>query len=164
LTIVWDGSVGVDVHDGAAAEVRHRLADAAKRYDWPEVIALLREHPDLVNTTRPGGASLFAPLHQAAHGGAPVKVSEELVRLGAWRTLQNANGERPVDIAERRGNGKLAAILEPILKRHVPIGVLLKIQRRFHEVILERAAEQIRAEPARVPRRRFCLSATRPSA
>ncbi|GMA75570.1 hypothetical protein GCM10025880_19870 [Methylorubrum aminovorans] len=71
MSLVWDGITtrGV-VSEGSAAE-RHRLADAAKAYDWTTVLALLHEHPGLVNTTRPGGVSLFAPLHQAAHGNAP---------------------------------------------------------------------------------------------
>jgi hypothetical protein len=30
-----------------------------------------------------------------------VRVVERLIELGAWRTLQNTRGERPVDVAER---------------------------------------------------------------
>ena len=111
----------------------------------------LREHPNLVNTTRPGGGSRFAPLHQAAHGGAPPEVAEELILLGAWRTLQNVRGERPIDIAERRGHKHLLGVMEPRLKRYVPIGVLLKIQSRFHDVILGRAAEHVRSASLRLP-------------
>ncbi len=149
--IVWDGIVGADVLHGTDAEVRHELADAAKRYDWAGVIAILREHPALVNTTRPGGDSLFAPLHQAAHGGTSPDVAEELILLGAWRTLQNARGERPIDIAKRRGHKHLLGIMEPSLKRSVPIGILLKMQSRFHDVILGRAAELVRLAKLRLP-------------
>jgi hypothetical protein len=92
-----------------------------------------------------------APLHQAAHGGAPPEVAEELILLGAWRTLQNVRGERPIDIAERRGHKHLLGVMEPRLKRHVPIGVLLKIQSRFHDVILGRAAEHVRSASLLLP-------------
>jgi hypothetical protein len=143
LDIVWDGIVGADGLDRTDTEVRHNLADAAKRYDWARMMAILREHPTLVNTIRPGGSSRFAPLHQAAHGGAPLEFAEELIFLGAWRTLQNARGERPIDVAERRGRKHLLGVMEPRLKRHVPIGVLLRIQTLFHDVILSRAAEAL---------------------
>ncbi|MER0240377.1 hypothetical protein [Fulvimarina sp. MAC8] len=76
---------------------------------------------------------------------------ETLIRLGAWRTLQNANGERAVDIAVRRGHFHLVPVLEPDQKRRVPIGVLLRIQSLFHEVILGRAAQQVREAALRLP-------------
>ena len=151
MNIVWDGIVAADVLNGTEAEVRRELADEAKRYDWPRMMAILRKHPALVNTSRPGGGSLFAPLHQAAHGGAPPEVAEETILLGAWRTLQNARGERPIDIAERRGHKHLLGLMEPRLKRRVPIGVLLKIQSRFHDVILGRAAAQVESASLRLP-------------
>src|SRR5271169_2061140 len=75
MDAVWDGVV--------------RLADAARSYDWRRVFTILDEHQQLVNTTRPGGSSLYAALHQAAYGGAPTDVVLRLVELGAWRTLQN---------------------------------------------------------------------------
>lgn len=151
MDVVWDGIVGTDVLHGTEAAVRHELADAAKCYDWARAMVILREHPNLVNTTRPGGRSLFAPLHQAAHGGAPLAVVEELILLGAWRTLQNSQGERPIDIAERRGHKHLLSVMKPKLKRRVPIGVLLKIQSQFHEVIHGRAADQVRSAGLRLP-------------
>jgi len=55
----------------------------------------------MVNSTRPGGKSLYAPLHQAAYGDAPPEVVRRLIDLSAWRTLQNSHGERPLDIAAR---------------------------------------------------------------
>lgn len=84
------------------ADARSEFADAAKAYDWPRVFELVPENKDFINSCRPGGKSLFAPLHQAAYGGVPVDVVRRLVDLGAWRTLQNACGERAVDVAERR--------------------------------------------------------------
>jgi hypothetical protein len=122
-----------------------------KSYDWPRVLALLGEHQDLVNATRLGGSSLYASLHQAAHGGASIEVVQRLVELGAWRTLQNARGERPLDVAEKRAHFGLLSVLAPDLKRHVPLGVLLKMQFYFHAVIRERLAEHIIGYEPRLP-------------
>ncbi|QIJ76934.1 ankyrin repeat domain-containing protein [Methylobacterium sp. NI91] len=151
MSLVWDGitTEGV-VSEGSAAE-RHRLADAAKAYDWTTVLALLHEHPGLVNTTRPGGASLFAPLHQAAHGNAPPGVLEALIGLGAWRMLLNVRGERPVDVAERCGHGRAAEILRPVLRRRVPAGILAAMQAHFHAVIRGRADDLVRKASLRLP-------------
>lgn len=156
MQVVWDGLRHAGTMSREHLAVRHALADAAKCYDWPRVMEIVRSLPDLVNTARPGGGSLYAPLHQAAHGGASAGVVEELVRAGAWRTLQNARGERPLDVAERCGHHHLLGVLEPVLQRRVPTGVLLKIQAHFHAVILGRAktefnVEVLREEGLRLP-------------
>lgn len=151
MSVTWDGiTAGHALSEGHVA-VRHALADAAKTYDWPKVLALLEEHPSLVNTTRPDGGSLYAPLHQAAHGKAPQAVCEALIRLGAWRTLENARGERAVDVAERLGHDRLITILEPVRLSRVPFGVLRKIQDDFHTVIRGRADDLIREARLRLP-------------
>jgi hypothetical protein len=55
--------------------------------------------------------------------------------MGAWRTLQNSRGERPVDVADRQGHRHLLDVLAPQCKHYVPPGVLLRIQAFFHDVI-----------------------------
>lgn len=151
--LYWDGiaqaSEGLLSPD--LIQARHALADAAKRYDWRAVVELLEESPELVNTTRPGGASLFAPLHQAAYGNAPNQVIKDLVARGAWRTLENARGERPVDVAVRRGHNEAAAELEPRLVRVVPHGVLMKVQQHFHVVIRSEVAKLVDRHTLRLP-------------
>jgi hypothetical protein len=79
-----------------------------------------------VNCWRPSGASWYAPLHQAAHGDALIEIIRRLVDLGAWRTLRTKEGERPIDIARRKGHVHLSQILEPVYKRQVPIDTLQK--------------------------------------
>jgi len=115
------------------------------------VLAVVGDHKELINTTRPGGTSLYAPLHQAAHGGAPPELVVKLIGLGAWRTLQNGCGERAVDVAEKRGHTHLLGILAPELKRRVPIGVLLRMQSYFHAVIRGRAEKQVEECGLRLP-------------
>jgi hypothetical protein len=150
METIWDGVTRPETLTPEAAAVRQRLADAAKAYDWPRTLEIL-EQTRLVNATRPGGHSLYAPLHQAAHGGAPVEVIQRLLALGAWRTLRNAKAERPVDVARRRGHEHLVRILEPEFKRDVPLGVLLEVQQNFHGVIRGRAARLVEEHALRLP-------------
>jgi hypothetical protein len=151
MSIIWDGITQADVLREDASRMRHSLSDAAKNYDWPRVFELVAQEPALVNTTRLNGASLYAPLHQVAYGGAPVEVAQRLIGLGAWRTLQNARGERPVDVAERCGHRHLIKALTPDYKQHVPIGVLLKIQAHFHMVIRGRIDQELPNHGLRLP-------------
>jgi hypothetical protein len=148
---VWDGVTLAGTLKPEEAERRQRLADAAKAYDWQAVLALLAQHSQLINSTRPGGSSLYSVLHQAAHGGAPAGVVEQLLSLGAWRTLRTAQGERPLDIAERQGHTHLRGLLEPVLRHDVPLEALQQIQQHFHAVIRERADQFVREHALRLP-------------
>ncbi len=148
---IWEGLTHSETLGKEAVRRRQELAAAARDYDWQHVLALVSQNPDLVNATRPDGSSLYAPLHQAAHGGAPVEIVNKLIGLGAWRTLQNIRGERPVDVAERCGHRHLFGILAPDLKRWIPQGVLLKIQAHFHAVINGRAQMQVLEHKLRLP-------------
>jgi hypothetical protein len=146
------------------SEIRQKLAESAKQYQWEEVLALLTENPELVNTSRPGGRSLYAPLHQAAHGGAPVEVVQGLLDFGAWRSLRNAKNERPLDIARRCGHDHLLGILQPEYRRHVPQEILKEIQSRFHEVIRERAGHLVEQYSLRLPELEPLLEMENPKA
>ena len=148
---VWDGIVSSSALSEAENRVRHDLADAAKNYDWSHVLSILARHNNLINTTRPDGTSLYTLLHQAAHGGAPEPVVRSLLSLGAWRTLENSQGERPIDVAEKHGHAHLLNALAPDLKRHVPSGILLGMQEHFHAVINGRASELVRRAGLRLP-------------
>ena len=86
-----------------------------------------------------------------------------LLGLGAWRTLQNARGERPVDVAVRTGHLALVPVLEPDLHRTVPHGILLRIQALFHDVILGRAAEYVDEHALRLPELEPLLEMDQPS-
>jgi len=162
MNVVWDGITRAETLDECAANVRSALADAAKGYDWSLVCELVSDHNEWVNSCRPGGKSRYAPLHQVAHAGAPVEIAQLLIKKGAWRTLQNARGERPVDVAERKGHGHLVEVLEPVYQHRVPLGVLLKIQSHFHEVIWGRAERLVKAHALRLPELEPLLELHRP--
>lgn len=151
ISIVWDGITQSVLLTQEGQNLRQRLSDAAKNYDWTETLKILSKSPELINSTRLDGISLYAPLHQAAHGGAPVEVVKHLLKLGAWRTLQNAKGERPIDVAVRHQKQHLYSILNPRPRRHVPLGILLKIQQHFHDVIRGRIRELDHADTLRLP-------------
>lgn len=131
--------------------IRHAVADAAKSYDWPRLLDLLARHRGMVNVSRLDGKAWYAPLHQAAHGGAPVDVVERLIGLGAWRTLRNAAGERPVDIAGSRGHRHLLGTLEPVHVHRVPRETVLALQAHFHTVIRGRADKLVKEHALRLP-------------
>lgn len=162
MDIVWDGIMRSETLGDWAATARSSIADAAKAYNWQHVLELVSEHRGFANSCRPSGKSLFTPLHQAAHGGAPVEVVNRLIELGAWRTIQNARGERPVDVAERKGHHHLRDALEPVLKHRVPLGVLLKIQSHFHDVIRERIDLKLQEPELRLPELEPLLELERP--
>lgn len=151
MDTIWDGVTRTEDLNDDWARRRHALADAAKRYDWPRVLEMISEHRELANTTRPGGSSLYTPLHQAAHGGAKPEIVDQLLRLGAWRTVQNARGERAVDVAERCGHPHLLDVLAPVYRHTVPPGVLLTVQAHFHSVIRGRAEELVTRQQLRLP-------------
>lgn len=162
MDIIWDGITQSKSLNKDAANARFRIADAAKSCEWSTVFEILTEYSEFINSCRPSGESLFAPLHQAAYAGASTDIVRRLIELGAWRTLQNARGERAVDVAERRGHHQLRDILSPVLKHRVPIGVLLKIQSNFHEVIRGRIDRELPNNELRLPELEPLLELDRP--
>ena len=151
MDIVWDGITKAGTLKDWAAAARSALADAAKAYNWPRMFKLISEHTEFVNSCRPGGKSLFAPSHQAAHACAAIEVVHRLIELGAWRTLRNARGERPVDVAERQGHHHLVEVLKPVLKHRVPHGAIQRILSHFHKVIWRRIDRALPDHGLRLP-------------
>jgi len=148
---IWDGITKSMTLDDRSVKTRHELSNLAKAYHWPKMLKLLGEYPDLINTTRPDGQSLYTPLHQAAHGGASVEVVRQMIKMGAWRTIKNAKGEYPVDVAQKRKHHHLVSILKPEYKRSVSPQELRKIQNNFHTIIRERADHLVAKHALRLP-------------
>jgi hypothetical protein len=149
--LVWDGITRPTTPSDVTAEARQQLGECARRYNWKGVFEALEADSLLINSSRPGSASRYAPLHQAAHGGAPVDVVMRLIALGAWCGLRNAAGERPLDVARRRNHTHLLRILEP--PRHIDVApeVLRRIQVYFHAVIRVRAQHLVDEHALRLP-------------
>lgn len=162
MDIIWDGVTRSEALGEDAKNARIRLAEAAKSYDWLTVFDVLSKYREFVNSCRLDGNSLYAPLHQAAHAGASADIIHRLIELGAWRTLQNARGERAIDVAERKGHNQLRGVLSPVLRHQVPVGVLLKIQSNFHDVIRGRIDRELPNHQLRLPELEPLLEFERP--
>lgn len=162
MDIIWDGATHLGASGDSFVKTRSSLADAAKSCDWKSVFDLLAEHGECINSCRPGGKSWYTPLHQAAYSGAPLSVVQRLIKLGAFRTIENARGERPVDVAERNGHQHLLKVLEPALYHRVPAGVIRKIQSYFHEVIKGRIDAELPNHNLRLPELSPLLELQRP--
>lgn len=148
---IWDGITQESTLMPAGRAVRHALSNSAKTYAWDTVFEILEENPHFINATRLGGHSLYTPLHQAAHGGASISVVQRLVGCGAFRSLRNAKGERPVDIAKRIGHGEIARALAPDVHHEVQSTALRDLQDCFHGVIRERANQLVEEHSLRLP-------------
>ncbi|MCT7975843.1 ankyrin repeat domain-containing protein [Laspinema olomoucense] len=162
MTDKWDGIIKSKLLRDEEVAVRHQLADAAKGYNWKKTLEILNERPDLSNVTRPDGRALYTPLHQAAHGNAPVEVVQKMITIGAWRTLQNAEGERAVDIARKKKHQQLIELLEPVYITQFPHETLQKIQSHFHEIILGRVGGLVRDSGLRLPELKPLLEIAQP--
>ncbi len=160
--IVWDAITKPETLSVEALAERHAFADAARTYDWKKVEQLLEKNGALINTTRPGGTARYTVLHQAAHGGAPPAVVEQLIARGAWRTMRNAQGERPVDVARAQGHEHLLGLLEPACGRKVSASDLAAMQRHFHDVILALVGDLVQAQALRLPDLDFLLEVSEP--
>jgi hypothetical protein len=149
----WDG---VTLRSGYVAEivlVRDQLADDAKAGRWPDMLELLAEQHWWVNSSRLGGNSGYAPLHQVAWHGAKSFVVERLLALGAWRTLRTHKGLRAVDIAERRGHQHLMEILRPVPVHPVSEEVLNGLEQQLHLLISGRVPGLVTEHRLRLPQR-----------
>lgn len=134
-TCQWYGNPPLEDLSVESLAERNNVATAAKGGNWPELSGFLKNNPSLVNSIRPGGHSWFTPLHQAAYHNAPRAIALELIHLGAFRTLRNSSGERPVDIARKKGFNDCADLLEPEVRRPVDSLQLASIQELFHGLV-----------------------------
>lgn len=151
MSAKWDGITKSEVLGDNETAIRHNLADAAKAYNWNKTLEILNKRPDLINVTRPNGRSLYTPLHQAAHGNAPVQVVQQMVAMGGWRTLKNTSCQRPVDIARIKAHDQLIELLEPVYKIYVPYETLASIQKHFHAIIRGRVNDLVEKSGLRLP-------------
>lgn len=158
----WDGIVRRATSPGWAVGARVDLAVAAQAYDWWTVFDLIRQHPHFVNSSRPDDASWFSPLHQAADGGVVTEIANRLIAAGAWRGLRSSSGERPVDVARRRGHDHLLTALEPPRRTDVAGPVLEALQKQFHELIRQRMHEFEVTHELRLPELEVLLELERP--
>lgn len=134
----WIGRNDPDAFQQSYVEAAHAVADAARDYQWARLLDLLTHNPGRINAGRIAGSSGYAPLHQAAHGGAPVEVVQALLELGALRTLRTTAGEQALDIARQRGHQYLLDLLTPKPTLTFPAAKLAAVEAGVHQVIRDR--------------------------
>lgn len=141
----WSGVLDASALKAPVVASASRLADAAKNGDWDRVLAAVSgtDRSLTPNDWRPGGASLYTPLHQAAWHGAPLPVVERLIDMGAWRTLRTEKGQRALDIAAEKEHRQLLGILEPVIHRHVDPNSLDRLDLHLAALIETRIRPQI---------------------
>lgn len=130
----WDGvTLALSLLRGWG-EQRKEWSRVLQRGDWERALYLLRRgaSPNDWQLSRP---SRNSPLHWAAEGRAPVELVHAMIEHGGWRTLPNANGERPVDIAARKNYRHLVDVLSPVLRHTVNVADLATIQSHFHDMM-----------------------------
>jgi hypothetical protein len=158
----WDAVIRRATVPGWATGARIDLALAAQAYDWWAVFDLIRQHPHFVNSSRPDEPSWYAPLHRAADSGVVPEIANRLIAAGAWRALRTSAGERPVDVARRRGHDHLLAALEPPRRLDVAADVLDSLQKQFHELIRHRMRQFGITHELRLPELEVMLELERP--
>lgn len=135
----WPGATDRSHYSDATIDVGDRLADAAKHGAWQTVFAVLETNRGIdANRWRIGGQSFYTPLHQAAWHGAPLEVASRLLDQGAWRSLRDAEGKRPIDIARERNHHHL---LDALATAEPSVRELQKYQawdRHLDDLIRER--------------------------
>lgn len=136
---VWDGIARRESLSATDLAIRDRLADAARDGNWYVVLQLVHAHPALVNSPRPGGASGYAVLHQAAWHGVSADTVRLLKGYGAWSGLRASDGFRPVDIAAQRGHRRLADVLQPQVHHPLPPQTMGGLQQQLHRLLRYRA-------------------------
>ncbi len=151
-TLWWDGIL--DPNEIGAPPVRLEISDLSYRGDWPQLFSTLDDMVAYepfanINSTRLGGKSHFTPLHQAAWSGDAHAI-HGLINRGAWRSIRDADGNRPVDVYLARGHTNYTASLQPVPVHRVAERVVALLQERLN-FLLDAELLRWRTSPLRYP-------------
>lgn len=128
----WNGVPGTKQE---LSDLRRELAAGVERADWTGYFSTPAGNPRQVNLAYRDRGSWSTLLHEAVRLNAPLEFVRELVRLGAFRTVKNSQGLRPVDLASEKGFVHLVETLEPGPGQPVNSNRLEHIQELFHGLI-----------------------------
>lgn len=147
----WNGALTIAGMNGKLVSEWERVSGAVKEGNMSVVMSLLHENPDLVNAVYRKGRSWFTLLHWAAAIDAPKEFVGDLIDLGAFRTVRDSSGQRPADVAARRGLVILYDILEPKVIEHGEEERLALIQELFHGLVRAAMVAYKVRKPLRLP-------------
>lgn len=132
----WNGITNEATLRGGWGQQRREWNAALESSDWSKVLGIIDKQGANPNEWQLSGPllnpSLNTALHMVADGGAPLEVATALVELGGWRTVRNANGETPFDIALQKRHSDIVDILKPVILHQVGMPDLLAIEKHFH--------------------------------
>jgi len=131
-TKTWYGALSAKGMNSELLEESKEIELALKHDDWGRVMYVLQTNPDLVNAVFPKNKEQFTLLHLAARRRAPIVYVEDLVRLGAFRTIKDASGLQALAVAERVWAEHLFSVLRPKVARAIDPERLSFIQEMFH--------------------------------
>lgn len=134
----WCGIVKSDMFSKDLQILIKKLEQVIKAHEWDEMFTVLEKKPELINICFLDNPSWLAPIHQLALENSPSEVIGRILSMGAWRTLKTINGDKAIDIANKKGYRHLAKLLEPVYRHTADIKVLSEIQKHFHQVIIGR--------------------------
>ncbi|VDH98488.1 Hypothetical predicted protein [Mytilus galloprovincialis] len=135
-----------------------QIDDLGKSGQWSELIELLESSGELVNSSRlpvkgdNKGPTWYTPLHYAADLGAPEHIFKDLIRLGASKSMKNAEGQTAYDIAKSKGLDKV--ILDQLVipkKIKQNAAAIEKMEKGLHEVINSRVKDLIKGNGQALP-------------
>ena len=138
MSVEWPGRVTSNPFSEEVRKTRKAFEQVIRAKKWEDILYALKQSRDLINEPFLDDPRWSSPLHYLTEENAPVEIIERTLSMGAWRTLKTLSGEKPIDIALRKGRQDLIALLMPIYRHTVDLGSLSKIQKHFHEVIIGR--------------------------
>lgn len=116
-------------------EESEAIESALRKNNWLAVVEVLQACPSIGNAIFPKNRGQSTLLHVAAERNAPPDFVAELVRLGVFRTVKDAYGRQPHQIAKRNGFEELAWPLQPELAVELDPDCLGLIQEMFHGLL-----------------------------
>ncbi|KAL6067089.1 Ankyrin repeat domain-containing protein [Balamuthia mandrillaris] len=162
----WEGGTLTSTYRADAVKARHDALDAAQESRWDDLLMLLHEDATIspniwrlagteeggeLRKEQEGDTAFWTPLHYAAFAGASTEVIEDVLSFGAWKSVRNGQGKRPVDLAKMQNHPAIIPLLEPQFQVAIPQEDLELIQKRFHELIHKIASSFVTKEKLRLP-------------
>ncbi|WAR21576.1 hypothetical protein MAR_015550 [Mya arenaria] len=140
---------------------RKHISSLGADRKWDSLLEKIRSDSSLVNTCRlpenkDSPVDLNTPLHWAAIGSAPSDVFENLIALNSARSLKNADGKTPYDIAKENGLGdSIEDMLELPQKVKENTKYMDKMEKGLKKAIEGRVADLIEKNGQQLPQLAF---------
>lgn len=137
----WGGSVHAGYMGQGYYERQVELSCLADEETWDEILSQFQAGYINIspNSFNPDENSWNTLVHKAAKSGASSDVVQKLIDAGGWRSIRNAQGDRPIDIARQHHHEHLYQVLEPVVRHPCTEEDLMAIQRNFHQLIKKSA-------------------------